>query len=100
MPVVVGNLGGWDNGPSGTMGLLGGAWVGAWVVHGCMVVVVWWGVVNDLLYYLDWGWLGGGGLVGLDLIIGESWFDDCGGEVIYGLPLHETENIPPRPASS
>ena len=37
----------------GLTGKLGREWVGAWLV------MVWWcvgGVINTMLYYLDWGW--------------------------------------------
>ena len=51
-----------------------------WLVHGCLVVVIWCGVKNVVLYYLDVG-VGGGGLVSLDLIIGGSWFGSD--EVVY-----------------
>ena len=34
----------WEIWGSGTMGKLGRAWVDVWVVHGCMVVEMCWGV--------------------------------------------------------
>ena len=55
------------------MGKLGRAWVGAWVVHGCMVVG---GFLNGVLYYLGIGEVGsehwgspGLGLVVMSLVV-------------------------------
>ena len=53
---------------------LGRAWVGAWVVHGCLVLVMWCGILPGL-----GGGEGGGGLVSLDLVIGRVlvWWGCC-----------------------
>ena len=64
---------------SGTMGKLGRAWVGAWVVHG------------GLHGWCLCGWCGGGGncmcilpgLVVSDLGVGSSLVDD--GEEVFGV---------------